>query len=672
VARALGADDETTMMNRSIQAKLLMALAVALTILGTLGVLTYRTIRRLVSDNERVVHSNEVLMELDGVLGAVLVAEGAVQHMLVAAPESVPDRQISQRKAIEERLTELERQLVDEPDQLARIARLKPLVTARLDLLGDTLDRARSRGFEAARRQAAEGSGQLLTQRLRAASTAIRLEEQRLLRRRVEESRRSSTDALWAFGLLVALFLASLGLAFALVRNELNERRRVAEELRLSRERFELAVRGSTDGIWDWDILTDEVYFSPQWKSLLGYEDHEITGGFSEWESRLHPDDHDRAMATIKGYHEGRLPLYELEHRLRHKDGSYRWILARGVALRDARGVPYRMSGSHSDITERKLAERQLAEQNRLLAEAVRSERDAHRAMKDAQVRLIQTEKLASLGQMVAGVAHEINNPLAFVTNNLAVLQRDVAELTRLLGLYREADDLIAAGRPELERRVRGVAEPLDFGYTLENLPMLLQRSREGLKRISQIVKNLRDFARLDEDDLKEADLNAGIGSTLEILRGHALKRSVQLKLDLQPLPPVLCYPGKINQVVLNLLSNAIDACPCGGEVTVRTRRADAEDAVELHVIDTGHGIPADIQGKIFDPFFTTKPIGQGTGLGLSISYGIVQEHGGRITLESAPGRGAHFTVILPRRPPQKIGSGEFAAIREATQPSSR
>jgi signal transduction histidine kinase len=198
--------------------------------------------------------------------------------------------------------------------------------------------------------------------------------------------------------------------------------------------------------------------------------------------------------------------------------------------------------------------------------------------------------------------------------------------------------------------RVRELAERIDLAYTLGNLEGLLTRSREGLRRIQQIVKDLRDFARLDESDLHEVDLNAGIESTINIIQGQAKKQQVTLEADLAPLPPVTCYPAKINQVVLNLVANALDACSPGGKVTVSTR-ADG-DAVEIAVADTGGGIDPAIREKIFDPFFTTKPQGKGTGLGLSISYGIVQTHGGSIDFQSTPGRGTRFTVRLPRRLP--------------------
>ena len=290
-------------------------------------------------------------------------------------------------------------------------------------------------------------------------------------------------------------------------------------------------------------------------------------------------------------------------------------------------------------------AERRLQEQNKLLQSAARAERDAHESLKNAQAHLVQTEKLASLGQMVAGVAHEINNPLSFVANNAVVLQRDFAALRELLLLYTAAEPKLEAS-PDLVNPIREYRERMDLPYTLSNLEEVLNRSREGLRRIAQIVKDLRDFARLDESDLNAVDLNAGVQTTAHIMATKAREKDVKLDLDLSTLPLVTCYSAKINQVVLNLLSNAIDACQANGEIAVRT--ALNGDFVLIEVSDTGCGIDPAIITKIFDPFFTTKPIGQGTGLGLSISYGIVQEHGGTISVESTPGVGSRFTVKLP------------------------
>jgi hypothetical protein len=211
--------------------------------------------------------------------------------------------------------------------------------------------------------------------------------------------------------------------------------------------------------------------------------------------------------------------------------------------------------------------------QNLRLEAAVRSERQAHEALKQAQAQLVQGEKMAALGQMVAGVAHEINNPLAFVIGSVAALERDMKALRQLLGLYQEGDEALGQVCPDLLGRVRALAGRIDLGYTLPNLDEQFARSREGLRRIQHIVGDLRDFARLDEGERQRADLNAGILSTINIIRGRARTKQVRIEKDLAPsLPDVWCYPAKINQVVMNLLANGIDATEPGGVVTIRTR----------------------------------------------------------------------------------------------------
>ncbi|MDB5349425.1 MAG: dctB 1 [Planctomycetota bacterium] len=280
------------------------------------------------------------------------------------------------------------------------------------------------------------------------------------------------------------------------------------------------------------------------------------------------------------------------------------------------------------------------------LQRAHESLQNAHHDLKDAQGRMLQQAKMASLGQTAAGVAHEINNPLAFVTNNIAVLKREVAGVHDIVCLYQQAEHTLEEYEGDLLDRIRILSAELDLPYVLGNLAGLMDRSREGLKRIQKIVSDLRDFAHLDDSDEREIDLNPGIATTVNLMRSLAASQGVSLVTDLAETPPLRCYGAKINLVIQNLLSNAIDACSEGGKVVVSTH-SDG-DGVRIEVQDDGSGIDPAILDKIFDPFFTTKPIGQGTGLGLAMSFGIVRDHGGTIEVESTPGVGTRFEVRLP------------------------
>ncbi len=272
----------------------------------------------------------------------------------------------------------------------------------------------------------------------------------------------------------------------------------------------------------------------------------------------------------------------------------------------------------------------------------------AHRELKDAQCRMLQQAKMASLGQTAAGVAHEINNPLAFVTNNLAVLKREVTGLHDVLRLYQQSERTLAEYERVLHAQIVQLAEDVDLPFVLANLQGLLERSKGGLNRIQKIVEGLRDFAHLDEADFQEADLNAGISSTVDLMKTIAEGKEVALEADLAAIPRLVCFPAKLNLVLQSLLSNAIDASRPGGRVVVRTR--EAGPWIEITVDDAGSGIPDSIRDRVFDPFFTTKPVGQGTGLGLAISYGIIKDHAGTIDFESTPGQGTRFTIRLPAK----------------------
>jgi two-component system, NtrC family, sensor kinase len=334
-------------------------------------------------------------------------------------------------------------------------------------------------------------------------------------------------------------------------------------------------------------------------------------------------------------------------------------------------GKPIGIQGIFWDVTARIRAEEQLKEQNVVLQELARSEHQAHEALKNAheelkntQSRLVQTEKLASLGQLVAGVAHEINNPLSFVSNNVAVLERDLRDLLGLIDLYRQGEGPLREARPDLVKKIGDLDDRIDLNYSLDNLPRLIERTREGLRRIERIVKELRLFARVDEGDWNEVDLNPGIELSINMVKGYARKKGVRITMDLGVLPTIRCRAARIHQVVVNLLTNAIDACAeDDGVVIVHTQTEPEVMGVRIDIEDNGCGIESAIRERIFDPFFTTKPVGHGTGLGLSISYGIIQEHGGSIEVQSSPGQGSRFTVHLPVEPQRKLPEGEVSSI---------
>lgn len=264
--------------------------------------------------------------------------------------------------------------------------------------------------------------------------------------------------------------------------------------------------------------------------------------------------------------------------------------------------------------------------------------------------RVVQSEKLASLGLLSAGVAHEINNPLSYIANNLAVLERDTRSLLALVATYEKARKLLETNRGDLVAEIDRLDHECDFAYIKANLDKILASTRQGVNRVAEIVPNLRGFARLDRAAVDQMDIHEALAAALEMIRGRLERRRITLEERKGELPSVSASPVQINQVFLNLLVNAMQAIDSThrdhGRIIVETRRNGNE--VILEVKDNGCGIPADILPQIFDPFFTTKSVGDGTGLGLSITHGIVQDHGGRMDVETVPGQGTCFRIILP------------------------
>lgn len=275
---------------------------------------------------------------------------------------------------------------------------------------------------------------------------------------------------------------------------------------------------------------------------------------------------------------------------------------------------------------------------------------EQNQTLRNTQAALVHSEKLASLAQLAAGMAHEINNPIAYVTNNLSVIHRDSRDLLDLLDRYGELRRNLGPEREALAEQLARLEQDAGLGDIRDELPRLLESSRDGLKRVRDIVLNLRQFARLDEAEVAELDLNGAILSTVAILRRSIEEKRLRVERQSAVLPLVTCQPGKVNQVLHSLLLNAIQASEPEGILKISTRTE--EEGVIVEIGDQGCGIAPEHQSRIFEPFFTTRPVGQGRGLGLSISYGIVSDHGGRIEVESEVGRGSVFRVWLPLKPP--------------------
>jgi len=373
---------------------------------------------------------------------------------------------------------------------------------------------------------------------------------------------------------------------------------------------------------------------------VLNYKPEEMVADSSFWFDHIHPDDIASIFSSFSqifttGHH-------AYEYRFRAQDGRYLWMHDSLRLIRDAEGKPLEVVGSLTDITVRKQMEEALAkkgEEQRLLIEQ----------LQEAQAQLLQSEKMASIGQLAAGIAHEINNPIGFINSNMSSFKGYVDTLCALVdGLDQSLRSV--PGQPELKEKAAQLKKQADYAFLKADVVDLVRESLDGLKRVRDIVQSLKDFAHIDETDWQLADLHAGIDSTLTIA-SNEFKYKATVTKAYGSLPPVKCLPSQLNQVFMNLIVNASQAIHANGVITVRTGCAD--DWVWVEIGDNGAGIAPDALTRIFDPFFTTKPVGKGTGLGLSLSYSIVTKHGGRIEVASELGKGTRFTVHLPVNPPQ-------------------
>lgn len=395
-----------------------------------------------------------------------------------------------------------------------------------------------------------------------------------------------------------------------------------------------VCFRWSASNGWPVIFVSENVR---QW----GYTPEQLRLGQPCFAEMVHPDDLDRIGSEVMNHFTNGDASYEQEYRLLTADKRVAWVVDRTQVTRDEHHLPIYLDGVLTDITERK-------QQQLRVAEALAEQQRLNQRLEAINNQLLQSEKMAAIGQLAAGIAHELNNPIGFVHSNLGTLNAYLHDLMAIIDAYTAASEAQGEACPHLQS-IRQLRDERDFDFIRDDIFKLLAESKDGLSRVRKIVQDLKTFSRAGEKDWQEADLHQGIDSTLNIIRNE-LKYKCEVVKDYGELPPVFCLISQINQVIMNLLVNASHAIETHGTITIRTRPL-GDTQVSIEISDTGKGIPPENLSRIFEPFFTTKPIGQGTGLGLSISYNIVERHQGRIEVFSTPGTGTTFRVTLPIHP---------------------
>lgn len=427
---------------------------------------------------------------------------------------------------------------------------------------------------------------------------------------------------------------------------EYRKLRIIEDAYRLSEARLRAVFDESQDMILTTDAEGRIIDINEAGVRLLGQPTKEAIIGRFESEFWMNERDHAILMKEITDH--GHVKDFEVI--LKREDNTTVFGLESAMIFRGTQGAVEEIHAMIKDITERIHDEQALWKMNIELAEA-------NQKLKDSQTMIVQQEKLASIGQLAAGVAHEINNPLAFLMSNSTVVRRSITALKEFVHAMEAS--------PAVED-VKRAKERHDIDYILKDFDAIMAESEDGFRRITDIVQNLKSFSRIESSERFEPfDINKGIETTLSVARNE-VKYIAEVKLDLASLPLVECVGGEVNQVLLNLVMNAAQAIKSQGRTdkgTIEIRTGVRDDWVWIEIKDDGPGIPKGQQLRIFDAFYTTKPVGQGTGLGLSISSDIVvHRHGGKLTVESDTGKGACFRVELPvthreaqPRPPEPL-----------------
>jgi PAS domain S-box-containing protein len=434
---------------------------------------------------------------------------------------------------------------------------------------------------------------------------------------------------------------------------EIEQRRKAEEQAAEGRERLELVVYATDIGVWEWFVPTGETVFNERWADIVGYSLTELEPvNIHTWLDLCHPDDLQYSEILLQKHFSGETDLYDCECRMRHKNGHWVWVHDRGrvVEWLEA-GKPLRMAGTHADISRRKEAELAIFEANKTLEQRVE---DRTKELVQLHGQMVMHEKMASVGQLAAGIAHELNNPINFVRTNFATLADNFTDLSAMLKAYQESMEKCGqgVGQAAIAEKLAVLAKEVNIDFLLTDIPVLLAESEAGFERIAKIIQAMRDFSRSEmAEDFCWANINTGLEATLVIARNE-YRYNAEIVKNFGELPEIYCMLQQLNQVFLNLIVNssqAIAAMPPGYQGLITLSTWTEGNHVICEIGDNGPGVPESIRHRIFEPFFTTKAPGKGTGLGLSISYDIiVNKHYGELKVACPATGGTVFTISLP------------------------
>lgn len=440
------------------------------------------------------------------------------------------------------------------------------------------------------------------------------------------------------------------------LREEIDERKRAQDELRESEQKLAQYLEAIPVGVFVINKEGKPHYANEKAKLLLGQgivpeaSVEHLTETYQAYVANTDIEYPNHDAPIVRALRGESITIDNMEI---HKDGFRIPIEVSATPIYDAAGKIIFAIAAFQDITQRLLAKKQLEEYSHTLEVRV-TERTAElnekkknlevaiEGLKKAQSQLVQAEKMASIGQLTAGIAHEINNPINFVSANILPLKRDVEDVLKTIDKY---DAFLREAVPHKMKEMDDFRKEIDLDYSVKEIHELLDGIESGALRTKEIVEGLRNFSRLDENVLKETNIHEGLDSSISLLYSR-LGEHIKINKSYGEVPEIKCFPGSINQVFMNILTNAIQAIKTDGEINISTRKI--KEGVQITIADTGEGIAPENKTRIFEPFFTTRDVGQGKGLGLSIAYGIIENHKGKIQVDSTVGRGTTFKIIIP------------------------